>query len=242
VKTITYYNSPRMIVCLVGLCIALVLSSAILAQPTAPPLPYGSHRQMGIRIGGWANLGDNPPASDTTGNFESNINSGSAYAEVFIAWRLFNGGFAEANLGIVNRGSVTLIENNQEYIGNLLVTPVLLQFKYYPTIGHKAKLYPFLSLGGGAYFGRRAVQFSTNSYDATYGGFNDNSQTEFNYTLGGGLDYRISRQLALELQGKYMPIRFKQLAFVENYTALTITIGIKFLTLPSKRQPPREGY
>jgi hypothetical protein len=234
-------TNSRLLPCLAILCALFVVSHAVRAQPTPPSLPYGATHQMGIRIGGWANLGDDPPASDSSGNFQSNIKDGSAYVEAFIAWRLFNGGFAEADLGIVNRGRVTLIENGQKYIGNLLVTPILLQFRLYPTIKHNAKLYPFLTVGGGAYLGRRSVQFTTDSYAATYGGFRDDSQTEFNFTAGGGIDCRISRQLALELQGKYMPIHFKQLALVENYTAMTITIGVKYLYLPSKKKPPRGG-
>ena len=108
-------------------------------------------------------------------------------------------------------------------------------------MGHKSKLFPFVTAGGGVYFGRRSVQFTTDSYASTYGGFNDDSQTEFNYVIGGGIDCRISRSIALELQSKYMPIHFRQLALVENYTALTITIGVKYLYLPSKQRPPRGG-
>ncbi|MEK7775184.1 MAG: hypothetical protein AAB305_04800 [Candidatus Zixiibacteriota bacterium] len=214
------------------------MSDAVYSQPA---LPYGSTHQIGIRIGGWANLGDNPPAIGLSGNFESKINSGSAYGEAFLAWKLFHSGFAELDLGAVNRGSVTLVENGQQNIGYLQVTPLLLQCRYYPVMGQSAKIFPFLTAGGGVYFGRRSVQFTTDSYASTYDGFNDESQTEFNYVLGGGIDFRLSRSIALELQSKYMPIHFKQLALVENYTALTITIGVKYLYLPSKQKSPRGG-
>jgi opacity protein-like surface antigen len=238
VKTVTYFISQRMAACLVIICALFFMSGAVYSQPA---LPYGSTHQMGIRIGGWANLGDDPPSTGLSGNFKSTIHSGSAYGEAFLAWKLFNGGFAEVDLGAVNRGRVTLVENGQQYIGNLLVTPLLLQCRYYPVMGQNAKIFPFLTAGGGVYFGRRSVQFSTNSYASTYGGFNDDSQSELNYVVGGGIDYRVSRSIALELQSKYMPIHFRQLALVENYTALTITFGVKYLYLPSIQKSPRGG-
>jgi outer membrane protein W len=196
---------------------------------------FNNSHQAGIRIGVWSNQGGSPPAVASDGSFETNFHDANFYFEGYFAVRLFTQAMLELSLGIVNRGSVTFIEGGVTNIGNVLVHPILVQFKFYPLSTFKARLQPYLVAGGGLYYGRRSVQF-TRSSSIYYGGLSEQTGTSFNYTLGGGFDWLLGTTLGLEINVKYMSINFsKSLQTVRDYDALTFTIGIKYFYLPEKK-------
>lgn len=189
---------------------------------------FDARHQAGVRIGVWANEGDTPPArvEDLAGNvLETDINSANIYLEAYGAYRLFSRGLVEVSVGFANRGDVNLQDLGREYFGNLILYPMLVQFKYYlPQLSRNLR--PYVGVGGGIYYGRHSVQFTNDVYFT----FNEVSGTDINYVLSGGFDWPVSHSIALGLDAKYMPINFgKGLIEVTDYNALTITFGVKYL-------------
>jgi outer membrane protein W len=211
----------------------LILSYALLglaipgtAQADDYPL-FNEKHQAGIRLGVWANNGESP--TDFVGISETSFKDANFYFEGYFAYRLLPQAMLEFSLGIVNRGSVTFKEAGATNVGNVLVHPILLQLKLYPLASLKAKLQPYLLAGGGLYYGRRRVQFTTSS-DVYYYGLVEQSGTDFNYVLGGGIDWPIATTIGLEVGVKYMPIEFsKKLQTIRDYDAVAFTVGVKYL-------------
>lgn len=192
----------------------------------------GKH-QAGVRMGGWINQGDTPnkvyTSEDGLSQIETSIKDGNFYIEGFFAYNLLPSTFLEISAGLANRGSVTVFEDNNTDIGNLIVYPMLLNLKFYPIAHTSSRLQPFVNAGGGLYYGRRDVQIIRNYYSYYYD-FRGDTETDFNFSFGGGFDWLLSDILAVELNARYMPITFKdQLVGVNKYDGLSITIGIKYL-------------
>ncbi len=192
-------------------------------------LLFSEKHQAGIRLGVWANNGESPPETDSLGTFETNFNSANFYFEGHFAYRLFSHAMLEFSLGVVNRGSVTFRQAGVTNVGNVLVHPILLQLKLYPLASVASELQPYLTAGGGLYYGRRSVQFTRSSY-VYYSGLQEPSGTDFNYVLGAGIDWPIGATVGLEVGAKYMPIEFsKGLQTIHNYDAVAFTVGVKYL-------------
>ena len=217
-----------------ALCIVLlVLAASVLAQgsATVERTGFAWKHQTGLRLGVWGNLGNLPPASDTVGTskYEADIKNASFYVEVYFAYRFHQAIMAELSVGIVNRGDVTVQDSagsySDSYYGNLTVYPIQLRAKVYPFASTTGKLFPYLTGGVAVYHGRHDIQFTTDPFFIS-----ENARTSFSYTLGGGIDYPVARQIGLDLNVAFMPINFsKELFFVKDYEALTVTVGVKYL-------------
>lgn len=190
-------------------------------------LLFNEKHQAGIRLGVWANNGESP--TDSVGISETNFKAACFYFEGYFAYRLAPPAMLELSFGIVNRGSVTFKEAGATNVGNVLVHPILLQLKLYPLASLAAKIQPYLLAGGGLYYGRRSLQFTTSS-EVYYFGLAEQSGTDFNYVLGGGIDWPIGATISLEAGVKYMPIEFpKGLQTIRDYDAVAYTVGVKYL-------------
>ncbi|MFQ5452721.1 MAG: OmpW family outer membrane protein [Candidatus Zixiibacteriota bacterium] len=202
------------------------------------PLTLSNKHQIGIRLGTWVNSGEKPPLLlvDTIDNtsLATSVKDASFYFEGYFAYSLIPHTYVELSLGLVNRGSVTLQENNNTDIGNLLLYPILLQLKLYPIGSFNSKFQPYVTIGGGLYYGKRNVQFTNNRF--SFFKFNEDTETDFNYTLSGGADWLLNNSLALDFNIKYMPINFsKSLVTISDYDAVAITVGIKYLYAKNKK-------
>jgi len=196
---------------------------------------FNKAHQAGIRLGVWANNGESPPQRDSLGTFETNFKGASFYFEGYFAYRLAPRVMLEFSAGVVNRGSVTFKESKTTNIGSVLVHPILLQVKLYPLALLETRFQPYFVAGGGLYYGRRSVQFTT-SGDIYYYGLAEQSGTDFNYTFGGGIDWLASKTIGMEVGVKYMPIEFSRgLQTIRNYDALAFTVGVKYLYTSKKR-------
>jgi hypothetical protein len=137
----------------------------------------------------------------------------------------------EFSLGSVNRGSVSLeaTVSGASDIGNLIIYPILAQLKLYTPKILGSRLYPWVMAGGGLHYGRRSVQFSNSQY---YGpNWQEETETDFNYVVGGGFDWPIAGSVGLDFAVKYMPINMS-LVTIDKYDALAFTIGVKYLYSP----------
>ncbi|MFZ1685320.1 MAG: outer membrane beta-barrel protein [Candidatus Zixiibacteriota bacterium] len=217
----------------------LIFIAASLHAQTAPltrEQAFNKSHQVGARIGVWGNLGDRPPVRDSSASyqFETDVKGGSFYAEGYAAFRIWRPLMFEISLGIVNRGDVTIddLDFGYSYIGNLILYPMQARLKLYPLARSNSSIQPYLMAGGGIIHGRNNIQFS-NDY---YAEFNEQSATTVNFTLGGGLDFPISHQIGLDLNANYLPIHFsKELFAIKNYSALTVTVGVKYLYTSKKK-------
>lgn len=203
----------------------LALSSLGATDPGEDP---NSRYQLGVRLGVWSNMGETPPTSAKDSAFISDINDANFYVEGYLAYRLLPPAYVELSIGSVNRGEIILDDGEDRRIGNLIVTPLLLQLKLYPIGAPISRFRPFVSAGGGLYFGRRTVQFTTVN-DPYYHDLQGESRTAFGYTLSTGFDWALGKWIGLEMMARYLPIRFSnELALIEDYEALAVTIGIKY--------------
>ncbi|HOP07800.1 MAG TPA: outer membrane beta-barrel protein [candidate division Zixibacteria bacterium] len=217
------------------LFIGLILATSVASEESDSFLQ--SH-QAGARVGAWINLGDSPPESGiitvndvATGSYETNINDGAAYFEAFYGHRLSRHWMIEAALGVVNRGSVTLGETDGATdIGNLSIYDLQASAKYYP-IRIGARIHPYVQLGGTFIVGRRAVQFTNSSYYSS--NWEEENAYKFSWMAGTGIDIPVATQIGLDFNVRYLPIKFgDKLVTIDNYDALTVTAGVKYLFLP----------
>ncbi len=231
------YVKLSTLACLVFLVFTVSVVTAQEEEKKSSSIPEFSRRhQGGVRIGAWVNLGDKPPASYSNDAYltTTNINNANMYGEAFVAFRLIPHIMLELAIGVVNRGTITTYDSTtgEDRVGNLYINPVLTQFRIYPFASVNSKIQPWISGGGGMYFGRRSIQFIDlgESYGDYYGDFTEDNQTKFNYTLGGGFDWILGKSIALEASGRYMPLSFDEgLALIDSYDALSITVGIKYV-------------
>jgi opacity protein-like surface antigen len=139
----------------------------------------------------------------------------------------------EISLGIVNRGTVTIDDSQIRDVGNLLLYPILAQIKIYPYAAGSWHAQPYLTAGAGLYLGRRDVQFTDSNF--LFAGSNQETASKLSYVLGGGIDWPIGNVISLGLDGKYMPINYsKGFVTVNNYNAVVITVGVKYLIARKK--------
>ncbi len=215
----------------------LVVGNVGAAKETDGPL-FLRQNQAGLRLGAWSSQGDSPPDSGIVtidesteyGSFTTNIKNSSFYLELFYAYRISDRLMLEIAGGTSNRGSVSITNGSSSDIGNLTLYPITIQARLYPFTAPLLGIYPYVSGGGGLYFGRRTVQFTDSG--SSYSNWAEESGTDLNYAIGGGLDWPLASNFGLDLAVKYMPVNFSKLLLtVEDYQAFTITIGLKYIYL-----------
>lgn len=218
-----------------ALCLAAAGSPAA-DQQAASGTDFNRRHQVGARLGVWGNLGGSGPQADTIGSsyYDTDIKEASFYLEGYFGYRLSRPLVMELVGGIVNRGDVSIDDNGESFIGNLVLYPIQLRLKLYPLSGTASALQPYIMGGGGLYHGRNNIQFS-NSYNP-FIRYIGESQTDLNYVLGGGVDWPVAGSLALDINAAYFPIHFsKDLIFIRDYKAITVTVGAKYV-LPLTRK------
>ena len=214
---------------LLAILFSLVVSNISAADTELEAFNTNRH-QVGLRLGTWGNNGaiHDSPLVDGNDSLIISFKKVTAYIEGFYAYNLFSSIFAEISFGVVNRGDIQYYSLGNYDFSNLLIYPLIVQFKTYPLQNVNSKFQPFVGGGGGFYFAKQDIQF-TNDYYAQYYNINGASKTDFNYTISGGFDWLIRENFALELQGKYMPIKFSENFIGErDYSSTTITIGFKY--------------
>lgn len=227
----------------IGLMVSVLAVFALLilaplqvrADETSTVDQFHTRHQAGARLGVWSNQGDAHPDTSIVGtrSLLTNIGSGSFYIEGFFAYRLNRYLMGEFSLGIVNRGTVTIAENGTQDFGNLLLYPILAQLKFYPHLTGDWHAQPYFTAGVGLYIGRRDVQF-TNS-NSLFIGSDQETASKLSYVVGGGLDWPIGNVISLGMDAKYMPINYsKGFVTVNNYNAVVVTIGVKYLIVKKK--------
>ncbi|MFH1686385.1 MAG: hypothetical protein ABIE70_02550 [bacterium] len=204
-------------------------------QADARPL-FSRQNQAGVRLGVWNHGGADVPDSigitvndeATGGSVMTNLKSASFYLEGFYLYR-FNAMLAmEFAGGTINRGSVTITDSSgRSDIGNLILYPITVQARYFPLV-LGGKIHPWVSGGIGMYVGRRTVQFTDSPYfDSNW---KQETEVDFTYVLSAGFDWPLADQVGLDFQTKFMPINFdKRLLTINDYSAIAVTVGIKYL-------------
>lgn len=210
----------------------LFLLSLGAASSAQEDTDFYNRQQVGIRLGGWLNQGGLPV--DTFVNLKTDVGDNSFYAELYGAWRVFNRGYLEVSLGFANRGEVSVSDSaGAQYVGNLVMYPILVQMKYYLPGFRRASFKPYFQVGGGLYMGRHSVQFT----NLTVPGIQEPSRTKLGYVIGGGFDWPLSESLCLDFNSRYFPFKFSQDLFtVNDFSAVTVTVGIKYLFVPTKKK------
>ncbi|MBN1211279.1 MAG: outer membrane beta-barrel protein [candidate division Zixibacteria bacterium] len=208
---------------------ALIFAQVQVSDDYEKIAPFEKRHQAGARLGVWLNQGDEPLGRDSSNVFyKTDIGNNNFYFEGFGAYRLNSRIMLEVTLGFVNRGNVTVFDGVDSYVGNLVVYSMLAHVKLYPLPRLFGRFYPYLTAGGGLYYGRHDVQFTTN-YDF-FRVFDEKSGTDFNYALGGGIDWPLSSVFGLDLNVKYMPITLsKELVEITDFDALSVSVGVKYL-------------
>ena len=208
------------------------------------PLGFLGMHQAGARLGGWANRGGNPPDSfdlAVDSYYLTDFGGGNFYLEGHLGYRLSRALMLEFSLGIVSRGDVILVESDGgSSVGAMQIYPILAKLRIYPFGAHTGRVYPYLMAGGGIYYGRHDIQIAT-GWSAYYReALGEDSETDFSYVLGGGIDWPVASVVALELSAQYLPVKFSgDLIGIRDYSSLTVTVGAKYLfkSMKSKDSP-----
>lgn len=210
----------------------LFLLSLCAASSAQEKADFYNRQQVGIRLGGWLNQGGLPV--DTFPNLKIDVGNNSFYAELYGAWRVFNRGYLEVSLGFANRGEVSVSDSDgAQYVGNLVMYPILVQMKYYLPGFRRASFKPYFEGGGGLYLGRHSIQFA----DIYYIDIQEPSRTKFSYVIGGGFDWPLSQSISLDFNSRYFPFEFSEELFtVNDFSAVTVTVGLKYLFVPTKKK------
>lgn len=221
--------------------LAVLLTAATTPQAADPELTtrqsFRKAHQLGIRLGPWINLGETPVPryEDENESFKTNFHDASFYFEGYYAHRFTPALRGEFSLGILNRGSVTFTVDDRTNVGNVLLYAALLQGKVYPFISGDWMPQPYLTAGGGLYYGRRSVQFTSTPDGYYYPNIDEQSAARLNFTIGGGLDWPLATQIGLDLNVKYCPIPFGEpLMTINDYDGLAIAVGIKYFYIRSQ--------
>lgn len=220
----------------IGLCLVLIPAFPLMAEEEQESMHelFNRQNQLGLRLGGWIGMGDKVPSTLELdgGQVETDINGGSFYLEGYYAYRVSALLAGEFSFGFATRGDVittypTSLGDIRD-IGSLNVYPILVQLKLYAPFTFSRRIQMYVSGGGGVYYGRNSIQITNESYYAT--GYRESSDTDLNFVFGGGLEYILMSQFALDANVKYMPITFGDtLLGVEDWSATTITVGVKYL-------------
>ena len=246
IMNFTYLRIP-----VAALVICLALTSGAAAQGRVDQTKndlsrwFNRQHQAGIRIGIWGNRGDTPgqnlPGDISTAGEE--FNDANFYFEGLLGLRISTSLVAELSVGIVNRGEAILQDGNTNYVGNLLIYPVLVKLKFYPLSGLAPKFHPYLLLGGGVYHARHDIQFATGGSASFRPFLEENSETSFNFVAGAGVDWPLASVIALEFNAQYMPIKQSTaLIGVDDWSSLTFTVGVKYLyRSKDKKEHTRTG-
>lgn len=196
----------------------------------ATSISFSQQYYAGGRLGVWVNNGDTPQEIIDDGQgyvIQSSIKDASFYLEGYFGYKLLPLLFGEFSFGVVNRGSVTIQDGSFNDYGNLLVYPFLIKAKLYPLASFHSRFQPYVGIGGGVYYGRHSIQFTNNIY--SYYGYNNQSATDLNYTITGGVDWLVSQHFSIDGNMTYLPIDFSdELIGIKDYKALSITIGVKY--------------
>jgi opacity protein-like surface antigen len=196
---------------------------------------YVRSHQVGARLGGWANQGGTPPSSigdpPQPGSALTDFSDGNFYLEGFVAYRINPWLATEFSLGLVSRGDATIYESDQgSSYGTVNVYPILLKLKAYPLGTWGDKFHPYVLGGGGVYYGKHSIQIVDSYEGLLRANFGEESQTTLGFVFGGGVDWPLASVIALDLNVQYMQIDFSDpLIAVEDYSSLTITVGVKYL-------------
>ena len=123
------------------------------------------------------------------------------------------------------------------------IYPILAKLKFFPFgatnfcafSSQRLNIFPYLVLGGGFYYGRHDIQIATGYEAYIRQNFGEDSRTAVTYVLGAGFDWPLASVVALDFQAQYMPIEFSgDLVGIDDYRALTITVGVKYLMSKNK--------
>jgi hypothetical protein len=180
-----------------GLAILAALQFGLTEPTRAQTPPVGeatttsrfmrSH-QLGGRIGAWSNRGVLPPDSFAFGSggyYLTDISNRDFYLEGFFGYRFSRAFMLEFSLGLVSRGDVYLVEDDDNSsIGTVQIYPILAKLKFYPFVRPDWKFCPYLTAGGGFYYGRHDMQITT-GWDSVRSEIGEDSETDFNYVPAG---------------------------------------------------------
>jgi opacity protein-like surface antigen len=193
---------------------------------------FNRQHQGGIRVGVWGNRGGTPgqnlPSGISTAGEE--FSDANFYFEGLLGLRISTLLVGELSVGIVNRGEAILHDGTTNYIGNLLIYPVLAKLKFYPLSGMAPKFHPYVLLGGGIYHARHDIQFAVGGSASILPFLEEKSRTSLDFVAGGGVDWPVASVISLDFNIQYMPIKQSSaLIGVDDWSSLTFTFGVKYL-------------
>jgi opacity protein-like surface antigen len=160
------------------------------------------------------------------------ISGSGVYAEFFYAHRVSAPLSVEISLGIFNRGDFKYYAKRDMLVGGVNIYPIMISAKIYPLyIVNSFPLHPYLQAGGGLIYAKQdAISYL---YDVV---LTNDSETKFTYIFGAGVDWPLFDQIALCLNYKYIPAKFKnEMAGIRDYSGWQISFGAGYL-FGSKRK------
>jgi len=187
---------------------------------------FGYSHFAGARFGAWAMLGDETVTDGVSQPVE--LSAGALYGEFFYAHRVHPMISAEISIGVFSQGDITYDAGSAVYYYGAKVYPILISAKFYPfsaNTGHS--MHPYLRAGGGVAYGTRDA---IDPYYYGYDYFIEDTETKFTYAVGAGVDWAVASQIGLNLDFKYVPIKFgKPLAGFKDYSGWQLVFGVGYI-------------
>jgi opacity protein-like surface antigen len=188
-----------------------------------------SIQMMGIRMGFWnaVNARDivNPPDQEITTKVTA------PYGELFISSGLKKGFALEFSLGSCYRGETRYSDSYGYYWKRVTIYPVSGGIKFYPlhTV-QKSKLQPYGDVGVAFVSGIEDVRLGVYSGPYVLVDEGLNTYTTFGWHAGLGMDFPLSRFLAVGVDFKYRGVNFSdEVGGLKNFSGPQFALGVSYL-------------
>jgi hypothetical protein len=144
-----------------------------------------------------------------------------------------------ANLGSYSKGDIRfdgyqIGVGSRTFFGSAAVYPIQLGVKLSPFASElPLRMRPFAEGGGALIVGTESINALYYDYfrDAWLDG-NIETEADWNWWLGGGVEVPVSRKIYLDFMAKYINVKFSgDIAGIQDYSGWQITFGFGYLIL-----------
>jgi len=211
------------------LLFSLLLVIILLGASPSLAESLSSVQMFGVRMGFWSALDarnvQSPPA------YEILTRVTAPYGEFFFSHGLKKGFAFEFSLGSYYRGETRYEDSLGYYWKRVIVYPVSLSAKYYPSFSRSSSsLQPYLDAGVSFISGVENLRIGQYAGSLTYVGDYANTYLTAGLCGGAGMDLVLSRGFVLGLDCKYRWVNFgDRVGGLKDYSGPEVTLGLCYI-------------
>lgn len=216
-----------------GVLVIVLLLGAQLVSGAQPQGTWG----LGARLGLFSNTSETPELKSQQREVTLFDRKTNLYLEAVVQYHFLNSLAGVFSLGSYSKGDLRfdLYDNNvylTSFLGSATVMPMQVGLKFTPFSDQlPLRMQPYAVGGGGFVLGRETVNLGVYGdywYGVTDGSLN--SETDWTWWLGGGVEIPVSPRILIDITAKYLDNQFSgDLAGRRNYSGVQATMGITYL-------------